>query len=100
MAMNAGSVSISGAGVATGVGLAKEIFDDYLPTVPGIPAGPLGAAAKQQLANLCNSVASKTVAHIMTNAVVTVPANIPVSTTGSPAAQTGFTTAPGVGSVA
>ncbi len=33
------------------------------------------------------------------SATVTIPAGIPVSTTGSPAAQTGASTAPAIGSI-
>lgn len=42
---------------------------------------------------LCDAVASAVVAHIV--AAATVPAGIPVATTGTAAAQTGATTAPG-----
>jgi hypothetical protein len=71
MALNAGSVSIASDGTASGTGLAREIYDDYLPKVAGVPAGAQGAAAKHQLADLCNSFASKTIAHIVANAEVT-----------------------------
>ena len=98
--MIAGIVTVDPTGNASGAGLAKEIFDDYVPKFAGIPAGPTGAQAKQQLADLCNSIATKTVAHITANAVVTVAASIPVTTAGSATAQTGMTTAPGVGTVA
>ena len=99
MPLLAGAVSISPLGVATGVGLAKEIFDDYLPKVPGIPAGILGVTAKTQLADLCNSIAQVVVAHIVTNAIVTTPLGIPVTTAGTALAQTCATTAPGIGTV-
>jgi hypothetical protein len=97
MSLFAGAVSVSAAGVASGIGLAKEIFDDYLPKVAGIPVGPIGATAKQQIADLCNSIAQKTVSHIMTNAVVTTPPGVPV--TVAVPAGTGATTAPGVGAI-
>lgn len=71
MAMTAGSVTISGAGVASGNGLAKAIYDDYQPKI-GAPAGSAGAAAKQKVADLCNSIAAGIVAHISANAEVTV----------------------------
>lgn len=99
MSLNAGSVTINGAGVVSGSGLAREIFDDYLPKVPGIPAGPLGASAKSQLADLCNSFASKTIAHVLANISVVVPSGVAVATTGTAAAQAGTTTAPGVATV-
>ena len=99
MAMVPGSVSISALGVASGVGLAKEMFDDYLPKVAGIPAGPLGAVAKGQLADLFNSIAQKTIAHVLANATTVTPSGVAVATTGTAAAQTGATTAPGVGSI-
>jgi hypothetical protein len=98
--MLAGAVVIDETGVATGVGLAKEIFDDYLPKFPAIPAGPLGSASKQQIADLCNSFASKTIAHVLTNITIVVPPGVAVATAGTAAAQTGATTAPGVATVA
>ncbi len=98
MPLLAGTVTVSPLGVATGVGLAKEIFDDYLPKVAGIPAGPPGAVAKQQLADLCNSFASKTIAHVLANITVTVPLGVPVQV--AVPAGTGATTAPGVAVVA
>lgn len=97
MPLLAGAVTISAAGVASGVGLAKEIYDDYLPKVSTIPAGAAGVTSKQQLADLCNSFASKTLAHIMANALVTTPLGVLVQVT--PATGTGATTAPGLGSV-
>jgi len=80
--------------------LAKEIYDDYLPKVPGIGPGPLGSLSKSQIADLCNSFASKTIAHVLANITVIVPQGVPVSTAGGPASQTGATTAPGVATVA
>jgi len=97
MTMLAGTVSVNGAGIASGVGLAKELYDNYAPTL-GVPAGPLGATSKQQIASLCNSFAQTVVQHIITNAVVTVPPGVAV--TVAVPAGTGATVAPGVGTVA
>lgn len=72
MTMNAGAVAIDVNGNVSGAGLAREIFDDYLPKLGTLPSGPTGAAGKKQLADLCNSFASKTIAHIVANAAVTV----------------------------
>lgn len=96
--MIAGTVSVNGLGIASGAGLAKELYDDYLPSAGAIPAGPLGATSKQQIASLCNSFAQTVVAHIVTNAVVTIPPGVPV--TVAVPAGTGATVAPGVGTVA
>jgi nicotinamide mononucleotide (NMN) deamidase PncC len=52
------------------------------------------------LTSLCNCVAQACVEHIVAAAVVTVPPGVAVATTGTAAAQTGATTAPGVGTVA
>jgi len=48
---------------------------------------------------LAEVIATAVVEHVVSNAVVTVAASIPVATTGTAAAQTGFTTAPGTGTV-
>lgn len=52
------------------------------------------------LDGLCDAIATTVVAHITANAVVTVASGIPVATTGTAAAQTGATTAPGSGTIA
>lgn len=51
------------------------------------------------LTSLCNCIAQACVEHIVASAVVTVPAGVAVATTGTAAAQTGATTAPGIGTV-
>lgn len=86
MAMDAGSVN--GAGV--GSGLAKEIFDDYEPKLGIEGAG--AAAGKQQVADLCNSIAQKVVAHIVANAEVTTkiaPADAGLQVSTAPGSPTG-----------
>lgn len=72
MAMTKGSVSIDGSGAVSGNGLARELFDDYIAKIDGIQDGAAGAGAKQQIADLCNSLSSVFVDHIVTNAQVTV----------------------------
>lgn len=98
MPLLAGSVSISGAGVASGAGLSKAIYDALVSAYgmsPGaVPRNVPGA--QQQLAVLANVIGQAVIAHIVANALVTVPAGIAVSTTGTAAAQTGVTTAPAV----
>lgn len=69
--MNAGSVTIDSTGHASGAGLAKEIFDDYIAKVSGIPAGAAGKDAKQQIADIFNSIATKTLAHVIAHAEIT-----------------------------
>ncbi len=70
MAMTTGSVTIDENGDPSGSGCARELYDDYVPKL-GIPVGTTGAASKQQIADLCNSLA-KIVDHVKTNAEVTV----------------------------
>jgi hypothetical protein len=48
----------------------------------------------------CNAIAQAVIEHFAAAAVVTVPPGVAVATAGSAAAQTGATTAPGVGSIA
>jgi hypothetical protein len=55
---------------------------------------------KNQIKLLWEAIGGIIVSHIQTNAQVTVAAGIPVSTSGSPAAQTGATTSTGMGAIA
>lgn len=48
---------------------------------------------------LADCIANAVVQAITTQAQVTIPAGIPVATAGSPAAQTGATTAPAIGTI-
>lgn len=48
---------------------------------------------------LADCIANAVVQHITSSAQVIVPAGIPVSTAGSPTAQTGATTAPAQGTI-
>lgn len=52
-----------------------------------------------ELTAFCNMIAQAVVEHIVAAAVVTVPPGVAVATTGTAAAQTGATTAPGVGAI-
>lgn len=52
---------------------------------------------KKDLQTIWETIADQFILHIQTNAIVTVAVGIPVATAGSPAAQTGATTAPGTG---
>lgn len=58
------------------------------------------ADSKQKIESLWTNIAGEIINHITANAEisVTVSAGIPVSTTGTQAAQTGATTGPGTGS--
>jgi hypothetical protein len=58
------------------------------------------AEARTKVEDVWKKIANNIVDHIKANAVVTVAAGISVATTGSAAAQTGATTAPGSGTVA
>lgn len=57
------------------------------------------AATCAALINNAKVIANCVVAHIQSNAQVTVAAGIPVSTTGTAAAQTGATTSTGTGTI-
>lgn len=94
-----GSVSVT-AGIATGAGLSKEIYD-ALRSAQSISAIPLNQTPLAELAKYSNTIAQAVIAHIVTNGLIsvnvtgTVAAGIPVATTGSAAAQAGTTTATG-----
>jgi hypothetical protein len=55
--------------------------------------------AEKSLTALCDAIAGAVVAHILAGAVVTIPPGVPVTTTGTAAAQAGATTAPAVGAI-
>jgi hypothetical protein len=90
-----GSVSINGAGAATGSGLSLALYNALL---AGLVASP-GAVphntpgAQQQVAVLANALGQTVIAYWLANAVITVPV-IPVTTAGSATNQTGATNAP------
>jgi hypothetical protein len=48
---------------------------------------------------LCTAFAEAVVEHVIAVGVVTIPPGVPVATAGGPAAQTGATTAPAIGSI-
>lgn len=54
----------------------------------------------EALEAFCAMIAEAVVEHVVAAAVVTIPPGVPVATAGGPAAQTGATTAPAVGTVA
>ena len=83
MAMNAGSVTLDGDGNPTGTGLARELYDAWIAKVsfpdpddypeadrPKVIAAIV--AGKGGLADQCDAFASAVVAHITTNAAVTI----------------------------
>lgn len=97
MPMSEGTVTINPTtGAASGSGCAKEVFDalaagqDYGDLSTTNP--PVYAASREQLAVMARAMA-KVIPHIQANAQV--PSGIPVSTTGTAAAQSGATTSPG-----
>lgn len=52
------------------------------------------------LTALCDAIAGAVVAHVIANAVVTIPPGVPIAGTGGgPAPVAGATTAPAIGSV-
>ncbi len=59
----------------------------------------IGAIDDVGLTAMCDALASELVSHIIANAVVTTPPGVAVATTGTAAAQTGATTAPGIGTI-
>lgn len=70
MAMVAGSITIDPAtGADSGTGCAYELFTDFSAKVDyGTATGVTLALAKQQVADLCESIGQVIVAHIGTNA--------------------------------
>lgn len=58
-----------------------------------------GCVDDTPLTAYCDKIASVVLAHLIANATLIVAAGIPVATTGTAAAQTGATTAPGTGTV-
>jgi len=91
MAMIPGQVDVDPiTGVATGAGAAKEVFDNYdsKQDYQGLTGERL-AVARQQVADLCNSLAAVLVTYIKTNAEVSTS----VSTTISVGAQAAGVTA-------
>lgn len=54
---------------------------------------------EKSLTPFCDAIAAAIVAHIVANAVVTVPPGVAVATAGSAVAQVGATTAPGIGAL-
>lgn len=102
MPLVAGTVSINGAGVASGAGMARELYD-ALESAYGIAPASVPAnvpGAQEQLAVMANVIASVVVNHIVANGLITVAAGIPVATAGSASAQSGATTGPGTGTIA
>ncbi len=47
----------------------------------------------------CDAIAEAVIEHFVAAAVITTPLGVPVATAGTAAAQTGATTAPGIGTV-
>lgn len=97
--MIVGTVEVT-AGVSSGTGLAKEMFD-ALRDSQSITEGPQNATPLQEMAKLANTLAGVIVSHIQTNGTIAVNVSgsvapgIPVATAGSPSAQVGQTTGPG-----
>lgn len=99
MPLNPGNVSVT-AGIATGAGLSKELYD-ALQSAQSIAPTPVNDICLKELAKFANVIAATTLAHFIANGLITVDVSgsvatgIPVSTAGSAAAQTGATTSPG-----
>jgi len=53
----------------------------------------------EALTAMCDVIAETVIAHMVANALVTIPPGVPVATTGSAVAQAGATTAPAVGAI-
>ncbi|MDK9699967.1 MAG: hypothetical protein OEM52_07480 [bacterium] len=69
----------------------------YLDPIPKMSRAIAQAVHQNTKTIFAGAVATAMVQHFVSAGVVTVAAGIAVSTAGSPAAQTGATTAPGVG---
>jgi len=78
-------------------GLAKRIFDARVAAAETIGLDTSGDQAA--LRADCFAIATAVYNEITTNATLVVSAGIAVATTGTAAAQTGVTTAPGTGTV-
>lgn len=100
MPLLAGTVTIT-AGVSSGAGLSKELYDARRADA-SIPELPIYDAALKALAKDCVTIATVVIAHFKTNGLIstsdtgTVAAGIPVTTAGTATAQAGATTATGV----
>jgi hypothetical protein len=62
----------------------------------GVPATGEGATIQD---DVLGKIAEAVIEEIQMNGIITIAASIPVSTTGTAAAQTGFTTATGTGTI-
>lgn len=71
----------------------------YLDPIPKMSRAIAQAVHQNTKTAFAEAVATALVQHLTSAGVVTVAAGIAVSTAGSPAAQTGATTAPGVGTI-
>lgn len=71
-----------------GKAIAKRIIDSNAPS-----------DMKKKVEDLWIGIAGEIIDHIKANAQITVAAGIPVSTAGSPTAQTGATTSTGTGTI-
>jgi hypothetical protein len=76
------------------LGTGKALGDKIAAKIIAPNADP---QVKKDLTALWESIGDVLVDHIVSNTGVNVNAGIPVSTVGSPTAQTGATTAPGTG---
>ena len=87
-------------GDTLGSAIGKAFYD----AIPTKVKNDMTPAARTDTCNalIANAkiIASCVVAHIKTNAEITVASGIPVSTSGSAAAQTGFTTSTGTATIA
>lgn len=64
-----------------------------------LAATGLPPALPNTLAPLAEGIANAIIPFLTANVLVTIPAGVPVATAGGPAAQTGATTAPGLGTI-
>lgn len=99
--MLGGTVVVAPNGSATGTGLAKDLYDVLVAKLGVTPAEvPANVpAAQSQLADVAEALGQAVVAYIVAHGVVTIPAGVPVTTSGSATTQTGATTAAAVGGI-
>jgi hypothetical protein len=93
MAMTPGSITIDPAtGADSGTGVSYELFQDYDAKLSyGTLTGSALASAKQQLADLCESIGQVIVNHITSNAEVATTGTAEHVTTGVDTANTSST---------
>lgn len=82
-----------------GVALSASVLSGLIRSKALAAGAPLNAVDGPALTALCDCIAQACVEHLVAAAVVTIPPGVPVTTTGTAAAQIGATTSPAVGAI-